>query len=63
MKRVHAPRGILNVEDKQETLISSRGMLNVEVTSERFNNRFIFVGVDFSIYALLTGERSSYSPV
>ena len=31
--------------------------------SERFNNRFICVGVDSSIYALLTGERSSYSPV
>ena len=31
--------------------------------SERINNRFICVGVDFSIYALLTGERSSYSPV
>ena len=30
--------------------------------SERINNRFICVGVDFSIYALLTGERSSYSP-
>ena len=30
--RVHAPRGKLNVEDKQETLISSRGMSNVEVT-------------------------------
>ena len=32
MKRVHAPRGKLNVEVKQETVISSRGMSNVEVT-------------------------------
>ena len=30
MKRVHAPRGKLNVEDKQETLILSRRMSNVE---------------------------------
>ena len=28
-----------------------------------FSNRFICVGVDISIHALLTGERSSYSPV
>ena len=24
----------------------------------RFHNRFIYVGVDISVYALLTGERS-----
>ena len=29
--RVHEPRGKLNVEDKQETVISSRGMSNIEV--------------------------------
>ena len=32
VRRVRAPRGKLNVEDKHETLISSRGMPNVEVT-------------------------------
>ena len=32
VKRVHAPRGKLNVQDKQETVISSRGMSNVKVT-------------------------------
>ena len=36
---------------------------SISCWSERFDNRFICVGVDFSIYALLTGERSSYSPV
>ena len=29
----------------------------------RFHIRFIYVGVDISIYALLTGGRSSYPPV
>ena len=29
----------------------------------RFHNRFIYVGIDTSIYALLTGGRSSYPPV
>ena len=28
----------------------------------RFYKRFIYVGVDISIYALLTGGRSSYPP-
>ena len=28
----------------------------------RFHKRFIYVGVDISIYALLTGGRSSYLP-
>ena len=32
MKRVHAPKGKLNVEDKQETVISSRGVSSIEVT-------------------------------
>ena len=32
VKRVSRPRGKLNVGDKQETVISSRGMSNVEVT-------------------------------
>ena len=31
--------------------------------SKRFNNRFICVGVDISVYALLPGERILYSPV
>ena len=31
-------------------------------SSERFNNRFIHVGVDTSRYALLIGGRSSYPP-
>ena len=29
----------------------------------RLHNRFIHVGVDTNIYALLTGGRSSYPPV
>ena len=29
----------------------------------RFHNRFICVGVDISIYALLTGGQSQYLPV
>ena len=54
MKRVHAPRGKLNVGDKQETvLIEGDAKL-------RLHNRFIYVGVDISIYALLAGGRSSY---
>ena len=28
----------------------------------RFHKRFIYVGVDISIYALLTGGQSSYLP-
>ena len=35
----------------------------VRCRSKRFNNRFICVGVDISIYAVLTEEWSSYSPV
>ena len=37
--------------------------MNCSCWSKRSNNRFICVGVDISIYALLAGERSSYSPV
>ena len=57
VRRAHEPRGKLNVGDKQETVISSRGMFD-----ERLNNRFIHVGVDTSRYALLIGGRSSYPP-
>ena len=52
-KRVHAPRGKLNVGDKQETTDLIEGDVDL-----RFHNRFIYVGVDISIYALLTGVRS-----
>ena len=55
VRRFHKPRGKLNVGDKQETVISSRGMLKL-----RLHNRFIHVGVDISSYALLIGGRSSY---
>ena len=47
-------------------LLQDFGRYEVPATrcwSERINNHFICVGVDFSIYALLTGERSLYSPV
>ena len=57
MKRVHVPRGKLNVGDKQETVLIEGDV------KLRLHNRFIDVGVDISIYALLTGERSSYPPV
>ena len=53
VKRVHAPRGKLNVGDKQETVD-----LIEEDVKLRFHNRFIYVGVDISIYALLTGGRT-----
>ena len=53
VKRVHAPRGKLNVGDKQET-----ADLMEENVKLRFHNRFTYVGVDISIYALLTGGRS-----
>ena len=57
VRRAHEPRGKLNVGDKQETMISSRGMFG-----GRLNNRFIHVGVDTSRYALLIGGRSLYPP-
>ena len=53
LKRVHAPRGKLNVGDKQETADVIEGVVKL-----RFHNRFICVGVDISIYALLTGGWS-----
>ena len=53
VKRDHALRGELNVGDKQETAHLIEG--GVEF---RFHNRFIYVGVDISICALLTGGRS-----
>ena len=53
MKRVHAPRGKLNVGDKQDTVDLIEGDVKL-----RFHNSFIYVGVDISIYALLTGGRS-----
>ena len=53
VKRVHAPRGKLNVGDKQETAHLIEGGVKL-----RFHNRFIYVGVDISVYALLTGGRS-----
>ena len=49
MKRVHAPRGKLNVGDKQETVLIEGDV------KLRLHNRFIYVGVDISIYALLAG--------
>ena len=58
VRRFHKPRGKLNVRGKQETVISSRGMLKL-----RLHNRFIHVGVDISSYALHTGGRSSHPPV
>ena len=57
MKRVHAPRGKLNVGDKQKTVLIERDV------RLRLHNRFIYVRVDISIYALLAGGRSSYPPV
>ena len=53
VKRVHAPRGKLNVGDKQETAHLIEGDADL-----RFHDHFIYVGVDISIYALLTGGRS-----
>ena len=53
VKRVHAPRGKLNFGDKQET-----AHLIERDVDLRFHNRFINVGLDISIYALLTGGRS-----
>ena len=53
MKRVHAPRGKLNVGDKQEKADLIEGDVKL-----RLHNRFTYVGVDISIYALLTGGRS-----
>ena len=38
-------------------------MYSVKCRSYDSNNRFIYVGVDISIYALLAGGRSSYPPV
>ena len=55
VRRFHKPREKLNIGGKQETVISSRGMLKL-----RLHNRFIYVGVDISSYALLTERRSSY---
>ena len=57
MKRIHAPRGKLNVGDKQETVLIEGDV------KLRLHNRFIYVGVDINIYALFTGGRSSYPPV
>ena len=53
MKRVHAPRGKLSVGDKQETADLIEGDVKLG-----FHNRFIYVGIDISIYALSTGGRS-----
>ena len=53
MKRVHAPRGKLNVGDTQEIAHLIEGDVTL-----RFHNRFIYVGVGISIYALLAGGRS-----
>ena len=58
VRRFDTPRGKLNVGGKQETVISSRGMLKL-----RLHNRFIHVGVGISSYALLIGGRSSCPPV
>ena len=61
VRRVHEPREKLNVGDKQETIDLIEG--DVERRSYDSNNRFFYVGVDISIYALLAGGRSSYPPV
>ena len=58
VKRASRTQGEIKRRDKQETVISSRGMFD-----ERLNNRFIHVGVDTSRYALLIGGRSSYPPL
>ena len=55
VRRVHEPRGKLNVGDKQETVDLIEG--DVECRSYDSNNRFIHVGVDISSYALLIGDR------
>ena len=57
VKRASRTQGKIKRGDKQETVISSRGMFD-----ERLNNRFIHVGVDTSRYALLIGGLSSYPP-
>ena len=58
VRRVHEPRGKIKRGDKQETVISSRGMFDDDSI-----NRFIHVGVDTSRYALPIGGRSSYPPL
>ena len=57
VKRVHAPRGKLNVGDKKETVLIEGDV------KLRLHNRFIHVGVDISSYTLLTGGWSLYLPV
>ena len=52
MIRDHEPRGKLNILDKQETVFIEGDVML------RLHNRFTYVGVDISIYALLTGGRS-----
>ena len=52
VKRVPPPGGKFNVGDKQETAHLIEGDVNL-----RFKNHFIYVGVDISIYALLTGTE------
>ena len=42
-------------ERERNTHVANRGIPFVRI---RFHNRFICVGVDISIYALLTGGRS-----
>ena len=51
----------MNVGDKLETVDLIEG--DIECRSHDSDNRFIDVGVDISIYALLVGGRSSYPPV
>ena len=51
VKRVHAPRGKENLIGKQETAPIIEGDVKL-----RFHIRFICVGVDINIYALLIAE-------
>ena len=57
MKRVHAPRGKLNVGDKQDTIDLIEGDVKL-----RFHNSFIYVGVDISMrYSQGDGVNTSLS--
>ena len=58
VKRVHAPGG----EIKRLRLTRTAYIIEGDVEL-RFHNRFICVGVDISVYALLTEGRSYYLPV
>ena len=53
VKRVHAPRGEMKRLRLTKMAHATEG--DVEL---RFHNRFICMGFDISIYALLTGGRS-----